>query len=140
MDHRPDFPIRLDLTVRQGSIFQRTIRLEYLDHTDLDPLGRPTLKLLDTDGYTAKMQARQEPTSSGAILNIGTHNARIITGIQGDSFGEWNLLIRIPATDTVSLPGGFVGVYDLELEPPGDPGGRFPLFEGTFCVEPEVTK
>lgn len=140
MDRVAEFPIRHDITIRQGSMYERLIRLEYLDNDDLDMMGNPTLKLLDTDGYTALMQARLEPSSSSTVLSVHTTNARIITGIQSDSSGSWNLHIRIPATDTAQLPGGFIGVYDLELQPPGDPGGRFALFHGTFCVEPEVSR
>lgn len=132
----PEFPIRFDITIRKGTLYERVLKMEYEDEDGL-------LQLLDTEGYTALMQARETPEANKTVLSIGTHNARIITGIQSDSYGSWNLHIRIPATDTAGEqgpPGGFVGVYDLELEPPGDPGGRFALLAGTFRVEPEVSR
>lgn len=137
MQQFDDFPISYPITIKKGSIWQRTIRI-------LVPnLAGDALELLDTAGYTALMQVRVEPKSPTTVLSIGTNNARIITGIQSDSSGDWNLLVRIPATDTAGdngPVGGFVGFYDLEIEPPGDPGGRFAVWQGSFCVEPEVSR
>lgn len=137
MQRFADFPIYYPITIKKGSIWQRTIPILVPKE---DGSG---FEDLDTAGYVALMQARITHDSPSTVLSIGTHNARIITGIQSDSWGSWSLHIRIPATDTAGTngpPAGFVGVYDLELQPPGDPGGRFAIFYGPFCVEPEVSR
>ncbi len=137
MQQFEDFPIYYPITIKKGSIWQRTFRI-------LVPnLAGNALELLNTAGYTALLQVREDHDRSTTVLSIGTYNARIIAGIQSDSSGDWNLLVRIPATDTAGNNGpvgGFVGVYDLEIEPPGDPGGRFALWQGPFRVEPEVSR
>lgn len=137
MQQFDDFPIYYPITIKKGSVWQRTVRIL------IPNIAGDALELLNTAGYTANMQVRQSNESTTTVLSIGTHNARIITGIQSDSSGDWNLLIRIPATDTAGDTGpvgGFVGVYDLEIQPPGDPGGRFAVWQGPFCVEPEITR
>ena len=137
MERFADFPIYYPITIKKGSIWQRTIPILV---PKADGSG---FEDLDTSGYTAAMQVRARYDSPATVLNLNTNNARLITGLQSDSFGTWSLLIRIPATDTAGSngpPAGFVGVYDLEIQPPGDPGGRFAMFYGPFCVEPEVTR
>lgn len=141
------FPVRLDITIRQGSIFQ-VIPLWTVRNAagEMEPF--------DVSGYIAKMQVRTRPDTE-PIATYSTDNARILLPVSGqdqvvewessgififaDSTKQWNIWIRIPATDTAGLPAG-VYLYDLELEPPGNPSGRFAFYAGTCRVEAEVTK
>lgn len=141
------FPIELNITIRQGSIFQMiplwTVRT-----------AAGEMRPFDLSGYIAKMQIRTRPDTD-PIATYSTENARILLPVEGesqvvewessgiyifeDSTKQWNIWIRIPATDTVSLPDG-VYLYDLELEPPGNPSARFAFYAGVCRVEAEVTK
>lgn len=138
------FPVRLDITIRQGSLFQM-IPLWMVK--DASGAMMPN----DLTGYTAKMQIRTSPTTE-TIATYSTENARILlpttseptweaTSIHvfQDSTKSWNIWVRIPATDTVNLPDGLYQ-YDLEMEPPGNPSGRFAFYAGVCRIEAEVTR
>lgn len=138
------FPARLDITIRKGSIFQL---LPFWLVRDVN--GKVVPK--DLMGWTAKMQIRLTP-DTGVIATFSTENARILlptstdpvypdtsVHVFGDSTKHWNIWIRVPATDSVNWAEG-VYRYDLELEPPGNPGARFAFYEGVCCIDPEVTK
>lgn len=138
------FPVRMDITIRQGSLFQALPLWMVKDaNGDMVPM--------DLTGYTAKMQIRTSPDTD-PIATFSTANARVLlptsseptwegTGIHvfQDSTKVWNIWIRIPATDTVNLPDGHY-LYDFELEPPGNPSGRFAFYAGVCHIEAEVTK
>ena len=141
------FPIRQDIVIRQGSIFQ-SIPLWMVKWPDNSTVP------MNLTGYTARMQVRTNP-GTDVIAEYSTANARIILPVEGasqvaewestgiftfaDSTKKWNIWIRVPATDTVSLPAGIYD-YDLELVPPGNPGGAFDLYAGKCRVEAEVTR
>lgn len=97
-----------------------------------------TVTAVDTAGYTARMHIRRTRSDPFVYVVASTDNGRITTGIQTDSDGdEWNLMVHLTAEDVSQLPGGFAGVYDIEVT---DTGGRTTTWvTGTFCVEGDVT-
>jgi len=86
---------------------------------------------VDLTGYTAKMQARDKPSSKcDPIFDITTENG----GISVDDEGNIDLLINANLT-TLFVPKEYV--YDLEL----NSGTQiYRIIEGKFIVTPEVTK
>lgn len=127
------WPIRMDLEIPQGSEFIRTLGLFYRD-----PDG--TSNLLDTTGYGVRWQIRETVGSGTKIFDGSTGNGRAVVGIQGGTDHQWNLLLRIPASQTQQFPAGLFGLYDLELIPPGAPDSTRRLLYGTVDVPGEVTR
>lgn len=138
------FPVRMDITIRQGSLFQMLPLWMVRD-------GEGNMLPMDLTGYIAKMQIRTNP-GTAVVAEYSTDNARILLPSEDEPTWEdtdihvfqdttktWNVWVRIPATDTVNLPDG-IYQYDLELEPPGNPSGRFAFYAGKCRIEAEVTK
>lgn len=124
-------PANYPLVIAQGSELIRTIGFFYRDEND-------ERQLLDTAGYRVRYQIRRKH-GDPVLFTGGTHNGRAIAGIQGTAPRQWNLLIRIPASETEQFPGGEICVWDIELDPPGSPDSRRRMMEGPVIITPQVT-
>ena len=82
-------------------------------------------------GYTSRMQVRSSFASDTAILNLTSGSGITLGGTAG------TILINATATTTAGVATGQY-VYDLELVSGGSAVTR--LIQGTFLVDPEVTK
>jgi hypothetical protein len=126
----PFLPVYLDIEIPKGSTWTRMLAMFYRDEATGENL------LLDTAGMTAKMHIRDD--YEGALwLEMTTGSGNIVTGIQGTAPYQYNVLLDLPNTKTALLPGGVVGVYDLELIDTS--GRRYRTFEGKAKITPEVT-
>lgn len=86
---------------------------------------------VDLTTYAARMQVREQHTSTATIVNINTENGGIVLGGE-----DGTISLNIPASDT-ALIFDKTYVYDLELVN-GEEVQR--IIEGKFIVTPEVTK
>lgn len=84
---------------------------------------------VDLTGYNAAMQVRQTPNAPTPVINL-SNGSGITLGTAG------NIDILIPASTMGAVVGGQY-VYDLELSI-GSTVSR--LIQGTFIVDPEVTR
>lgn len=87
--------------------------------------------LVDLSGFSARMQARREFTSTSVAIELTTGNSRIALGGSNGT-----IQLSLTATDTASISSGTY-VYDLELVI-GATVTR--LLQGNFIVTPEVTR
>lgn len=85
---------------------------------------------VDLTGYTARMQVREEYTSSTAVLSLTSGSGITLGGTAG------TIVIAASAATTGALEAGDY-VYDLELVN-SDLVTR--LVQGKFTVDPEVTR
>lgn len=109
-----------NITAEQGATFTRVI-------TWRDFAG----DLIDLTGYTARMQVRNDYTSSTTVLSLTTENGQITLG---GALGTVTLLVS--ATDMSAL-SALNFIYDLEMV---NGGTVTRLVEGTFMVNAEVTR
>lgn len=124
-------PIRINETCYRGDAWTRAY--QPVEHDGLTPTATPT----DMTGWTGRMQVRDKVDGT-VYLEASSANGRITTGPQDNGQGtSWNLLVFFSATDTRSLPAGFVGLYDIELTRPD--GTVATWYHGAFCVEGDVT-
>ena len=82
-------------------------------------------------GYTGRMQVRSSFASDTAILSLTSGSGITLGGTAG------TILINATAATTAGVATGQY-VYDLELVSGGSAVTR--LIQGTFLVDPEVTK
>lgn len=87
---------------------------------------------LDYTGYTARMQVRQNVSSSAVLLELTTENGRLI--LDGP---EGNLTLLVTAEDTADITWR-KGVYDIEMVAPDDTVTR--VLQGTITISLEVTR
>lgn len=118
---RYDMASVYNIKIEAGATFTRTIVWRDSDGN-----------IMDLNGFTARMQIRQQRTSSVVSLEATTENGKIV--INGDD-GE--IVITFSATETSELTIS-AGVYDLELISSEDVVTR--LLEGSVSVSPEVTR
>jgi hypothetical protein len=109
----------LNLTVEQGTTFSQTLTWK-IDGT-----------AVNLTGYTARMQARDDVTSSATILSLTQSAGLTLGGVAG------TIIIALTATQTAALVAGNY-VYDLELASSGGVVTR--LVQGTLAVSAEVTR
>lgn len=109
-----------NIASEQGATFTRTI-------TWKDNAGSP----INLTGYTARMQVRDDYSSTSAVLTLTTENGGITLG---GSAGT--IVLTATATATAALTDGDY-VYDLELIL-GSTVTR--LIQGSFAVNAEVTR
>lgn len=82
-------------------------------------------------GYNARMQVRTTYDSNDSVLSLTAGTGITLGGTAG------SILLDASATATAAIEEGQY-VYDLELITPGGYVTR--LIEGTFIVDPEVTR
>jgi len=109
----------LNLAVEQGTTFSQTLTWK-IDGT-----------AVNLTGYTARMQARDDVTSSTTILSLTQAAGLTLGGVAG------TIIIALTATATAALVAGNY-VYDLELVSSGGVVTR--LVQGTLEVSAEVTR
>ena len=109
----------LNLTVEQGTTFSQTLTWK-IDNV-----------LVNLTGYTARMQAREDVTSSDTILSLTQASGITLGGAAG------TIVIALNAASTAALVAGNY-VYDLELV--SGAGVVTRLVQGTFTVSAEVTR
>jgi hypothetical protein len=109
----------LNLAVEQGTTFSQTLTWK-IDGT-----------AVNLTGYTARMQARDDVTSSTTILSLTQAAGLTLGGVAG------TIIIALTATQTAALVAGNY-VYDLELASSGGVVTR--LVQGTLAVSAEVTR
>lgn len=83
---------------------------------------------VDLTGYTARMKARTADS---------TFEVDLSANVTFPDPEEGQILISIPATDTVDYPAGETLVYDLEIESSGGQVTR--LIQGRLTISQEVT-
>lgn len=88
----------------------------------------------DVDGYTARMQVREDIGDDGDPILDLTSAAEITVDGPAGSF-----LVEIPATDTADVAID-TGYYDLEILPGGVEADAIRLAEGRVFVSPNVTR
>lgn len=85
---------------------------------------------VDLTGYTARMQVREDFTSSTAVLSLTNGSGITLGGTAG------TILLATSAGTTAALAAGDY-VYDLELV---NSNIVTRLVQGKFTVDPEVTR
>lgn len=113
---------KLKLTVKQGATFRRGLTWK----TGVPPAP------VDLTGYTARMQIREEVTSTDVLATLTTENNGITLG---GAAGTIVLYLSPTATADFDWESG---VYDIEMIAPNDDVIR--LVEGSVIVSPEVTR
>lgn len=109
-----------NITAEQGATFTRSL-------TWNNSAGSP----INLTGYTARMQVRQDYSSTSAVLTLTTENSGITLG---GALGT--IILSASATAMAALTAGAY-VYDLELVN-GNVVTR--LVQGAFAVNAEVTR
>jgi hypothetical protein len=90
-------------------------------------------KVINVNGYTARMHVRSAVESSSIILTLTTENGRIqVFGVEG------RFDLNVSAADMAVIPAGKY-VYDLEVIAPVT-GVVDRLMQGNFIVRGEVTR
>lgn len=109
---------KYDLYIDQGATFNR-------DFIYKDSDGN----VQDLTDYTAQMQIRRSPGSSGdPLLDVNP----TVTGAEG------KVTLTLTDEQTQGLPAPFEGYYDIEIESPG--GAVTRLVQGRVLVDPNVTR
>lgn len=125
-------PIELDIEIQQGSTWSLAFGPYYRD------IDTEQNVLYDTAGYGGHMQIRESYGGPLLIQGLTTGNGRVTTGIQGTAPNLYSVLLSLPHTETELLPGGVVGVYDLELIDTS--GRRYTFSRGRCKINYGVTK
>lgn len=86
---------------------------------------------VDLTNYTARMQVRQTVDATAVALSLTSGTGITLGGTAG------TIYLEASATTTAGVAGGQY-VYDLEIVSAG--GNVTRLLEGTFMVDPEVTR
>lgn len=109
---------KYDLYIDQGATFTR-------DFIYKDSDGN----VQDLTGYTAAMQIRKSPTSTGdPVLDVNP----TITELEG------KVTLELTDEQTQALPAPFEGYYDIEIEDSG--GAVTRLVQGRVFIDPNVTR
>ena len=116
-------PARLNILLQKGSTLDRTL-VYYSDDTLTVPV--------DLTGYTARMHVRGYIDDPAPTFTLTTLNGGIVLGGAAGT-------VRLVLADTATVDTSWeVGVYDIELLPPG--GGVRPWLSGGFILTDEVTR
>jgi hypothetical protein len=118
-----------DFVIEQGATFTRDIAWADASGT-----------LIDTSGYTARLQARETVDSSTTIIDLTDANGGIVLGIQGSGSDQYNVKLTMTSTATAALtwPTGKTKIpYDLELS-----GGGIVtrVLKGHIMLDKEVSR
>lgn len=109
----------LDINVEQGATYSQTLTWRIND------------ALVNLTSYTARMQVREDVTSTSTIISLTETAGLTLGGAAG------TIVIALSATQTADLVSGNY-VYDLELASSGGVVTR--LVQGDFNISPEVTR
>ena len=109
----------LDLNVEQGATYSQTLTWKINN------------ALVNLTNYTARMQVREDVTSTSTIISLTQAAGLTLGGAAG------TIVIALTATQTAALVSGNY-VYDLELASSGGVVTR--LVQGDFNISPEVTR
>lgn len=115
-------PATLNMTCWQGASFDYTLTWKLNDVP------------VNLTGYSARMQVRESYDSTAVILSLANGSGITLGGTAG------TILLAAAATATAALDATPTGqyVYDLELVSGSNIVTR--LVQGTFVVDPEVTR
>lgn len=99
-----------------------------------------TFQARDLTGYTVRMQGRKQFDTAGTVFDWTTANGYIVVAY---SAPDSTVTISATAAQTAVLghptdEHGVEGVYDCEIVSPGGVVER--AFQGTFAIDPEVTR
>jgi hypothetical protein len=115
-----DSPGEYDFIIYQGQDFSRTFTIK-------DSNG----DAIDISGYDARLQVRENKSSSSSVLSLTVGDGLSITGASGQ------VTVSLTATETAALDYNG-GVYDLELVDGSDVVTR--ILEGSATLDKEVTR
>jgi hypothetical protein len=120
---------RYDFTIEQGATFTEELRW-------LDDDGA----VIDTSGYTARLQARDTVDSDTTLIDLTDANGGIVVGIVGTGADQYNIKLTMTSTATAALtwPTGKVKIpYDLEMS-----GGGIVtrVLKGHITLDREITR
>jgi hypothetical protein len=108
------------IVVEQGATFHMDFVIRMADEN-----------VWNLTGYSARMQVRPSVESDSFILSATNSNYITLGGVAG------TVDLDLPASVTEDLAAGRY-VYDLELVSAG--GQVWRILEGSFIVDPEVTR
>lgn len=128
-------PVTYDMdgenAIYRGDTYQRLFRPIY------DNNGTATI--LDTTGWTARMQVRPGTEEDDPVVaEYSTANGRLTTGGINATPLPYALGVFLTHEDTEALPAGFMGFYDVELTDTA--GFRQTYYKGRFHVEGDITR
>lgn len=127
-----NLPVLVNETAYRGDAWLRQYRIWWRDDNG-------AAQMLDTTGWTARMEIKRTAADQTPLLVATTENGRITTGLQSDPYGEWCLMVYLPGSDlSDALWAGLVARYDIELTDPS--GRRVTFYYGQFQVENDVTR
>lgn len=124
-------PVRYNIEAYRGDSLTVTFRI-------VEVAEDGTETLLDTTGWTGRVQVRDSRRAGAALQFSGTtEDGALTTGVQSDGvIDNWSLQLDIAAADMAAFDHGFSGVYDIELTSATE---TKTYYTGTFAVEGDVS-
>lgn len=120
-----------DNAIYRGDTYQRLFRPWYDDNG--------TARVLDTTGWTARMQVRPGKNEDDPVVfEASTANGRLVTGGVDATPLSYAVGLFLTNEDTEQFPPGFMGYYDIELTDTA--GFRQTYYKGRFHVEGDITR
>lgn len=116
-------PAFFNMSCWQGATFGYTFTWQLQAGTVTSPV--------DLTGYSARMQVRRTYDSTAVALTLTSSSGIVLGGTAG------TIILDANPTTTAAIPAGQY-VYDLEMVTAGSAVTR--LLQGTFIVDPEVTR
>lgn len=116
-------PAIFNMSCYQGATFEYTFTWETTSGTVTTPVN--------LTGYSARMQVRRTYESTAVALGLTSGTGITLGGTAG------TIILEANPTTTAAIPAGQY-VYDLEMVTSGSAVTR--LLQGTFIVDPEVTR
>ena len=117
--------VEKDLIIEQGATFTHTF------------IKRDAAKVaVSLAGFDARLQIREEITSSVFLLELTTANGGIVLEANSET-GRIDLYIGATVTEGITW---VAGVYDIELVETADPDNVARIVKGSFSVDPEITR
>ena len=109
-----------DLEIEQGAVFRRTF------------VWKEDAVEKSLAGWELFSEARKKPGDADLILDLGMFMTIEPSGATG------NIVLEIPGdvTEDVSTKG----VWDLFIQPVGEPENAVRLLKGKLAIEPQVTE
>jgi len=120
-----------DITIEQGTTFTKTFTLKVGVSSD-DPAPIP----FNFTGYTGEAQIREEYSSPNPLVNFSVVFPPS-GSVTGSIAASGSITISLTLDQTLILPGGYTGVWDLVLFQ-GANVER--LLEGRAFISPTATK
>lgn len=120
------FPIYRELVTKKGATYQPFWVLQ-------DDAGA----YVDTTGYVAEMQVRENADDTDALATYTTTNGKLLVG---QTIGSYTgcVMLNLSESDTDAFENGMVAYYDLFLT--NLSGERDCFSEGPFCVGATYTE